>query len=92
MKITINHNGFHGHTTRAIIVDGKPGQRAELTQSQIKKLARAACGMSDCNCGESLLKAFELKEPWMSDSPTFFTIPDCGAEMEVKGNYPQILF
>lgn len=88
-KITINHNGFHGYNARSIVVDGKPGERVELSCSQVKKLERAGCGCSDCKCGESLLAACEIPEPWMPDSPVFLTIPTEGNEISVRGNYPQ---
>lgn len=88
-KLTITHNGFHGYTTRSIVVDGNPGQRVELSQAQIKKLSRAACGMSDCKCGETMLKACEQPEPWNPEAPVYLTIPETGTEIEVNGNYPQ---
>ena len=84
-KLTINHNGFHGYTARSIIVSGNPGDRVELSPAQIKKLSRAACGMSDCRCGESLIP-FQ-PEPWTDRA--FITIPSDGTEIEVSGNYPQ---
>jgi hypothetical protein len=89
MKITINHNGFHGYTSRAIVVSGKPGERVELTPSQIKKLARAACGCHDCSCGESLLKCCDPNYDTFENGPRFILIPTIGNEINVRGNYPQ---
>jgi hypothetical protein len=84
-KLTINHNGFHGYTTRLIIVSGNPGDRVELSQAQIKKLSRAACSSSDCRCGESMIP-FQ-PEPWTDRA--FLTIPEIGKAIDVSGNYPQ---
>jgi hypothetical protein len=89
MKITINHNGFHGCTICTLNLAGKPGERIELTCSQIKKLSRAACGMSDCKCGESLLAACEELGPWEDAPREFIRIPASGNEINVRGNYPQ---
>lgn len=88
-KLTINHNGFHGYTSCSLVVDGNPGDRVQLSDSQVKKLKRKTCGCSDCTCGESLLAACEIPEPWINDSPVFLTIPEDGTEIEVSGNYPQ---
>ena len=89
MKVTINHNGFHGWNARTINVDGRPGDVVELTESQVKRLKNAACGGSDCKCGESLLAACE-EEPRMSHEPRFFIrIPADGSDITVTGNYPQ---
>jgi hypothetical protein len=89
MNITINHNGFHGRTSRTIDVLGNRGERVELSRSQIKKLARAACGMDDCKCGESMMIACEIDEPWKPDGAVFITIPDSETPIDVVGNYPQ---
>ena len=86
-KLTITHNGFHGYSSKTIVVDGKPGEEVELTDSQIKKLSRAACGCSDCTCGETLLKA--LSDWGMSEHPRMIEIPEEGTEIEIDGNYPQ---
>lgn len=86
-KITITHNGFHGYTSRALVVDGKPGEKVELSDSQIKKLSRGACGSSDCRCGETMLKA--LSDYGMAYEPRYLTIPEVGTEIEINGNYPQ---
>jgi hypothetical protein len=88
-KISITHNGFHGYTTRSLTVIGNPGDRVELSPAQIKKLSRAACGMSDCRCGESMLAACEQPEPWNPEAPVYLTIPETGTEIEVSGNYPR---
>ena len=89
MRITIRHNGFHGYTDRTLNVDGKPGDVVELTASQVRRLKSAACGSSDCQCGESMLAACE-EEPRMSFEPRYFlAIPDEGCEISVDGNYPQ---
>lgn len=88
-KLTINYNGFHGYTSCSIVVDGNPGDRVQLSTSQVKKLKRKACGMSDCRCGESMLKACEQPEPWNPESPVFLSIPEAGTEINVRGNYPQ---
>lgn len=88
-KLTISHNGFHGRTTRSIVVIGIPGQRVELSRSQIKKLSRAACGSSDCRCGESMLAGLEQLEPWNPEGPVYVTIPENGTEIAVDGHYPQ---
>lgn len=89
-KLTITHNGFHGYTIESIVLPGNPGDKVELSRSQIKKLARAACGMSDCRCGESILNSdiFEDSKPWERNSPIFITIP-IESEIEISGNYPQ---
>lgn len=89
MKITINHNGFHGYTSRAISLDGRPGEIVTLTESQTKKLARAACGCADCTCGESLLAACEPMETGDPREPRKIRIPSVGCEINVRGNYPQ---
>lgn len=86
-KLTITHDGFHSLTSRNIVVEGSPGSSIELSPSQIKKLGRAACGMADCTCGESLLFACEIPEPWRPNSPVFITIPEEGTEIKVSGNY-----
>ena len=86
MKLTITHNGFHGYTTLSIIVTGKPGETIELTDSQIKRLSRAACGSSACKCGETLLKA--CSDYGMVSEPRMIQIPEDGAEIEINGNYP----
>jgi hypothetical protein len=88
-KITITHNGFHGYTSRALVVDGKPGEKVKLTSSQIKKLERAACGMKDCTCGESLIPRQLDAWNWMPGDPIYITIPKVGTEIEINGNYPQ---
>ena len=83
----ITHNGFHGHTTVALIVSGKPGENVELTDSQIKKLSLAACGSSTCKCGETLIKA--CSDWGMTEHPCMIEIPEAGTEIEITGNYPQ---
>lgn len=88
-KITIINNGFHGYTTRSIVVDGKPGEEVELTDSQIKKLERAACGVKGCMCGESLIPRQKDAWNWMPGDPLFIKIPEIGTEIEINGNYPQ---
>jgi hypothetical protein len=88
MKLKIKHNGFHGLTSASIVVDGNPGDLVLLTQSQINKLKHKSCGMEDCRCGESLLAACEIPEPWSVEPSVFIQIPDSGAEIEVRGNYP----
>lgn len=89
MKITINHNGFHGWNARTVDVIGKPGDIVELSASQVRRLRNAACGCRDCKCGESLLAACE-EDPQMSFSPKYFLrIPTSGSEINVTGNYPQ---
>ena len=88
-KLTINYTGFHGFDARSIVVDGNPGDRVQLTPSQVKKLRRAGCGLADCKCGESMLKVAEIAEPWRDDCPAYITIPESGTEIEVRGNYPQ---
>ena len=93
MKITITHNGFHGYTSRTVELSGEPGERVELTASQIKKLSRAGCGMSDCTCGESILGALlrrdgEFYDP-MHSPRAFISIPEEGSEIRINGNYPQ---
>ncbi len=84
--ITIRHNGFHGITTKTIRVWGKPGDTAILSPAQIKKLDRAACGMSDCRCGETMLKA--LSDWGFAQEPCKIEIPK-GGEIKIRGNYPQ---
>lgn len=93
MKITINHNGFHGHTARTIKVTGKPGERVELTPSQTKKLARAGCGLSECKCGESILDALlriegDFYDP-IHNPRAYVSVPENGDEIQLTGNYPQ---
>jgi hypothetical protein len=88
-KLTIIHNGFHGYTSASILVEGNPGDRIPLSFSQIKKLKRKACGIGDCKCGESLLAACEIPEPWNSESPVYLHIPDTTTEIQIRGNYPQ---
>ncbi len=88
MKITINHNGFHGLTSRTISVHGWYGDLVCLSDSQVRKLARAACGSSTCKCGESLLIACEyFGDP--KHTAVYFKIPAEGNEINVRGNYPQ---
>jgi len=89
MKITINHNGFHGYTSRTLLLKGAAGERVELTCSQVKKLERAACGISACKCGETLFAACEIPEPWLEAAAVFLVIPTTGNEINVRGNYPQ---
>lgn len=93
MKITIAHNGFHGYTSRTIILVGAPGERVALTCSQAKKLARAACGTGDCRCGESMLSALASRDGDMIDSREeviyHVEIPADCAEIALSGNYPQ---
>jgi hypothetical protein len=87
MKLTINYNGFHGYTSATILVNGKPGEVVELSDSQTRKLAGAACGYSGCQCGENMLKTCE---DWMqSENPRSLRIPEDGNEIGVNGNYPQ---
>lgn len=91
-KITINHSGFHGRSSRNIVVDGAPGDRVELTASQIRKLSRAACGMADCTCGETLLGACEIREiqdgaHWYPTIRAWITIPDDGEKIDLNGQY-----
>lgn len=88
-KLTITHNGFHGYTSASLVVEGNPGDRVELSPAQIKKLKRKACGCSDCKCGESLLAACAIPEPWRNDSPVYLIIPVDGTDIDVRGNYPQ---
>ena len=89
MKITINHNGFHGYTSRTISLSGKPGELVTLSESQAKKLNRAGCGHSDCTCGESLLAACEPIETSDPSEPRQIHIPTEGCEINVRGNYPR---
>lgn len=86
MKIKISHNGFHGHTSAIIQVNGRPGDRVRLTPSQVARLKPMACGCSDCKCGESLLAACE--DEARIDGEYWLHIPESG-EIEVQGNYPQ---
>jgi len=88
MRLTINHNGFHGFTRRSIVVSGKPGDRVQLSPSQVKRLARVACGMNDCCCGESLLDAC-IWEHLDFEDPVYLDIPATGTEIKVRGHYPQ---
>jgi len=85
-KLTITHNGFHGYSAKTIVVDGKPGEKVELTDSQIKKLSRVACGSSSCTCGETLFKA--LSDWGISYDPRTIEIPKNGTEIKINGNYP----
>ena len=89
MKLTINHNGFHGYTSRTISLSGKPGELVTLSESQTKKLSRAGCGCADCTCGESLLAACEPMESGGPSEPRRIRIPADGFEINVRGNYPQ---
>lgn len=89
MKLTITHNGFHGYTSSTLVLNGKPGEQIQLSSSQVRKLKRAACGMSDCKCGESLLDACYVPEPWKDSPAVFIDIPESGNEIKIKGNYPQ---
>ena len=91
MKIVISHDGFHGCTSRTIDVSAQPGERVQLSESQVKKLARAGCGMSDCTCGESILTALMRREDsnWFPGELAFVTMPASGSEISVRGNYPQ---
>ena len=87
MKLTITHDGFHGETSCTILVCGQPGETVVLSAGQIKKLSRAACGMSDCRCGETMLKA--LSDYGVSQEPCLFVIPEDGNEIQLRGSYPQ---
>lgn len=89
MRITINHNGFHGYASRTILLSGKPGELVTLSESQTKKLGRAGCGCADCTCGESLLTACEPPETGDPSEPRRIRIPANGREINVLGNYPQ---
>lgn len=90
MKITINHNGFHGRTSRTIEVAGNAGDRVRLSESQAKKLSRAGCGSLDCKCGESMLGALmkQVDEYWTPGRPAIIILPAEG-EINLRGNYPQ---
>lgn len=85
MKLTITHNGFHGETRIKIIVDGKPGDIIDLTDSQVKRLSRAACGVADCQCGETMLRACY---DWdYNYEPRLLQIPESGDKINVTGRY-----
>jgi hypothetical protein len=86
MKITINHNGFHGHTSAVLNVPGKPGDKVILTPHQIRKLRVIPCGCDSCSCGESMLRA--LSDYGQRFDPCKLTIPASG-EINIRGNYPQ---
>jgi hypothetical protein len=88
MKYKITHNGFHGFTSTALVIDGKPGEQVQLSASQAKKLGRAACGMTDCKCGESILNGREFFCDHTKDV-FFITLPESGNQISIKGNYAQ---
>ena len=88
MKLTITHNGFHGTRSRSIIVDGNPDDEVALTELQIWRLGRVACGHPGCTCGETMLVA--CSDWGMTDYPHKIRIPaDGAAEICVEGYYPQ---
>lgn len=89
MKLTINHNGFHGYTRVTLLVKGLPGSRVELTPSQIKRLERAGCGMRDCSCGESVLGALGWRTGLSDGEDPFLEIPEGSKEINVVGHYLQ---
>jgi hypothetical protein len=89
MKTTtlkINHNGFHGFSTIALRLSGNPGEIVKLSESQIRKLKTYPCGMSDCRCGESMVRA--CLEWGQSQAPEMILIP-VSREINLRGNYPQ---
>lgn len=86
MKIIITHDGFHGTSTLALKVNGKPGEIVTLSETQVQKLGKACCGMRDCKCGESMIKA--LSDWQESPTPNHLIVPESG-EIELRGNYPQ---
>ena len=90
MDIKIKYHGFHGLTRAVVRLPGnpQPGELVRLSRSQVRRLARAACGMADCRCGESLLAACELR--MRQDYTQYYAIqvPPTGT-LEVWGNYPQ---
>jgi len=86
MKLTINHNGFHGQSCITLRLAGKPGDVVELSESQIRKLETHPCGMTDCRCGESMIRA--CSDWGQSEAPKMMLIPESG-EINLRGNYPQ---
>ena len=87
MKIKINHNGFHGYTHLTINLKGKAGDVVELTKIQRKRLGDAACGIRECRCGETLLRAC-LDFPNYPGDPLHIKIPTSG-EIDLEGYYPR---
>lgn len=94
MKLTINHNGFHGRNSATIVVPdtAKPGDIVELSASVCNRLAKVACGVSSCLCGEGFeitgTRYMEDGTPRQSRKDVgYFQIPAEGRE--VRGNYPQ---
>lgn len=106
-RITITHHGFHGMTTvRLRVKDGQtvgcPRDTVStiyLSESQARKLDRAACGMPACRCGESILRAICWQsfsgdpmgyDGWnlpLQGESAKITSGRCEIEVEVRGNY-----
>ena len=105
MKITVEHNGFHGLTKMYLsFPHAKPGETVPVSLSQFEKLVKEPCGISDCSCGEG---SGHILDNWENLS---FRISQClnreeqrslfasgiakltlsgNGTIKTRGNYPQ---
>lgn len=80
IKHRITYNGFHGR--RTITFRGKPDAHGIVRVSRrvARRLNRAVCGISDCQCGEGVAE---------EETPQTYVVrlPEKGSE--IPGYHPQ---
>ena len=101
MKVTINHNGFHGWKQASFILDkefisldkdmGPNNYCAQVSLAVGKRLNKIVCGMSDCLCGEHIADCLSYRN---RDGSGFamicYTSDDGGRTGDICGKYPQL--
>jgi hypothetical protein len=99
MKLTINHNGFHGrnhatvHVTDQDYRDRDDIAGYEITRRQAVRANRRVCGGGDCRCGEHIATYIGgHADTWIIEADRI-TQPEgravTSATIEMRGNYPQ---
>ena len=102
MRVTINHNGFHGWKQATFILDksfitpdpdneARPNYYyAQVSLAVGKRLNTFVCGKSDCRCGEQIADCISYRN---YDGSGFamirYTSNDGGRHGVIRGRYPQ---
>jgi len=95
MKITINHNGYHGW--HRVGITGEPEELSKAGSYRVIVSARTArrvnntvCGHADCQCGEAIASIpDDLRDTDCTDQAVYYPSEDDGKTGEISGNYPQ---
>jgi hypothetical protein len=68
------HYGFHGTTKIRIIVSDstQPGQTVQVSEAVARRLNKAVCGISGCECGEIV-----AAQGWDERNPDDWYVKTC---------------